>query len=109
MSLWTDAGCHVSAALLTGSLMDSAPLAVRNADGAVATRLGLRLKRIFGAGSVRKSRKADGIYYTFIGISKLRSDFDRYTGIGIDWGDTVDTAAVIERNHVESSPQHSWH
>ena len=109
VALWGDAGCYVSSALLTSSLLEAAPLAVRQSDKSVATSLGLRLKKIFGTGSIRRSRKADGIYYLLSPVNKLRSDFDRYAGIGIDWGDSEDTAGVIEGSHGESSAQHNWH
>lgn len=109
MALWGDAGCYVSSALLTSSLLEAAPLAVRQSDKSVATSLGLRLKKIFGTGSIRRSRKADGIYYLLSPVNKLRSDFDRYAGIGIDWGDSEDIAGVIEGSHGESSAQHNWH
>lgn len=109
VALWTEAGCHVGMTLLLGSLMDAAPHHARNSDKSLATSLGIRLKKIFKTDCMRRSRRADGMYYTFAPISGMRSDFDRYSGIGIDWGDTADTSAVNGGAHVESSPSHSWH
>jgi hypothetical protein len=88
---WTDVGCSISMRHLTDSLYDAAPRGFKDAHTPhkVATQIGLRIKKVLGSGIFEKRRRADGVHYLFTGLHLVRSRFDRYTGFGINWGDTL--------------------
>jgi hypothetical protein len=85
----TASGGYVSALLLADALKEAAPQAVINSDKGVMTQFGMRISKIFRAGQITRKRAADGVYYNFAPVAKLRATFERYSGLDIDWLDAV--------------------
>ncbi len=87
--LLTEAGGYMSMALVSDSLKNYAPPSIANAERSLITQLGLRLKKVFKAGQITKTRAADGVYYKFAPLAELRTRFDGYSGLDVDWCDTI--------------------
>jgi hypothetical protein len=113
IATWTDVGCSVSMLHLVDSLYEVAPRGFRDAQTPhkASTQVGLRIKKVLGAGIFEKKRRADGVHYLFAGLHTVRSRFDRYTGMGINWGDTSDTllaSNMLGESSGQSGSTH-WH
>jgi hypothetical protein len=110
VSLLTDSGGYVNSLILFDSLREFAPAQVLNSDRGVQTAFGMRIKKIFKAGAIVKKRAADGVYYQFAALPEIRTQFETYSGIDVDWADTVVEQGVPnDYERTTSSAGHAWH